>query len=203
MTPCALLFHFSGYTLCDVNVNNRTGVLHLWMLCIYTLRTCHLQDCKLYFSLDLCHSNSADVWSMTLYWVYLALILYPSFSWQIKQRCMSMIFLLTPNYVWSYCVIPPHLPKQMAIFQPINPYLLSLVSLFLTSIIMYSPCLTLLFSPSASDQQSVHHFPTSHPCPAFCSKVDFTLLMFVMPLLFSEDVKSTYAAKPLLNSLDF
>lgn len=137
------------------------------------------------------------------YWVYFALILPPPIFWQIKQGCMSMVFLFTPNYVWSYCVIPPHLPKQMAIFQPITPYLLFLFSLlFLTSIIMYSPCLTLLFSPPASDPPSIHPVLTSFLCPAFCFNVDFTLLMFVMSL-FSMDVKSTFAAKPPLNSSDF
>lgn len=65
MKLCALLFHFSGCTACDVNVK-KAEQEHPFLLCIYTLRTSHWQDCKLYFSLNLQHLNGAHVWSMVL-----------------------------------------------------------------------------------------------------------------------------------------
>lgn len=104
-TPSALLFHFSRYTECKVNVGR--PVIHYTWICflvgIYTMWTPHWQDYKLYFQSEytsfkwwVCVADDTLI-AFTLHWMH-------SF-WQIKQDCVSMTLLSPTNYCQSYCVI--------------------------------------------------------------------------------------------------
>lgn len=128
-TPSALLFNFSRYIGCKVNVNNRTGhsCHSLWvdLLCSLYLRTPHWQDCKLYFNLNSPSLRAGCAQQMIAFSFFL---LNPHF-WQVNQDYVSISLLFNPDYYQSHCVISHRLTQQMAIFQPITPHLLSPLSL--------------------------------------------------------------------------